>query len=108
MVNCHCDRCRRITGHFMAATSTTDENVTIVDKGTLRWYEVDGARYGFCNNCGSSLFWKPEDDPTHISICAGTLDGPTGLSTSKALYTKEALDYHDLDQSIENFEDVSQ
>lgn len=88
----------------MAATSTTRDAMTITDQGSLRWYDVDGAVYGFCSTCGSSLFWKPDGDPTEISICAGTLDGPTGLTTAAALYTADALDYHNLDQSIENLE----
>jgi len=100
VINCHCDRCRRITGHFMAATSTTSDQISIDDTGTLRWYEVDGAKYGFCSQCGSTLFWIPEDDPTHISIAAGTLDPPTNLKTTKAVFVNEASDYHSLDGSM--------
>jgi len=65
--------------------------------------------YGFCQQCGSSLFWKviavppgeSEQKLDHIAIWAGTLDPPTGLSTELAIYAEDASDYHTLDTSIE-------
>lgn len=95
VVNCHCERCRRITGHFMAASGCELSVFEMVDDGTLRWYEpAEGVFYGFCETCGSTLFWKTDAKPGWISICAGTLDQPTGLKTTAALWTAELADYH--------------
>ena len=96
VVNCHCERCRRFTGHHMAATSVRREDVDVEDAGSLRWYfPVPEAGYAFCSRCGSSLFWQSTADPERWSVCAGTLDPPTGLRTTTAWWTSQASDYHE-------------
>jgi len=93
--NCHCHRCRRFTGHHMAATAANAADLKIEDGGNLRWfYPVPDAGYAFCQNCGSSLFWQSRLTTDRISICAGTLDPPTNLKTVQAGWTDEASDYH--------------
>ena len=102
VVNCHCDRCRRITGHFMAATAAAIADITIADPNTnLAWYEPTAdVGYGFCRACGSTLFWRSADRPDVWSITAGSLDQPTGLTTTRALFVAEAGDYHRLDHEL--------
>ena len=102
VVNCHCDRCRRITGHFMAATAAAVVDITITDHGAnLTWYEPTAdVGYGFCRNCGSTLFWRSADRADVWSITAGSLDLPTGLTTTRALFVAEAGDYHRLDHDL--------
>lgn len=80
----------------MAATSAQVEDISIQDADSLlRWfYPVPEAGYAFCSRCGSSLFWQSSADLARRSICAGTLDPPTGLRTVKALWTGQASDYH--------------
>lgn len=94
--NCHCHRCRRFTGHHMAATAADVVDLQIEDADSnLRWfYPVPEAGYAFCKECGSSLFWQSRAARNRISICAGTLDPPTGLRTVQAWWTSEASDYH--------------
>lgn len=105
VVNCHCRRCRRITGHFMAATGCARDDLAFDTGESLRWYEpAPGVFYGFCGTCGSTLFWRSDSNPGWISIAAGGLDLPTGLRTQAACWTAEAADYHILDQTIVNFD----
>ena len=94
VVNCHCARCRRFTGHHMAATSAAVADLEVVDAGgDLTWFSVPGAAYGFCRACGSSLFWRSEEAPEQWSVCAGTLEPPTHRSTVEAWWVSEASDY---------------
>jgi hypothetical protein len=103
VANCHCEPCRRITGHFMAATATSPGSLRFESDTTLTWYQrTEHVQYGFCNRCGSTLLWKASDKPDQISIAAGTLDQPTGLRTTHALFTAEAADYHKLDDTIDS------
>lgn len=103
IINCHCSRCRRLTGHHMAATGCADDGLTLGADATLRWYEpAPGVFYGFCGTCGSTLFWRSDARPGWTSIAAGSLDPPTGLVTTAAWWTAEASDYHTLDQTIVN------
>lgn len=110
--NCHCDRCRRWTGHFTAAAGCRRDHLRLIADDTLEWYhpnEWSDVAYGFCQRCGSSLFWQvvavPPGESEHklgtIEIWAGTLDPPTGLSTELVIYAEDASDYHTLDISIE-------
>jgi hypothetical protein len=95
VVNCHCSRCRRFTGHHMAATAVDADRLVMLASETLTWYQpVAGVHYGFCAACGSSLFWKTDARST-VSIAAGTLDQPTGLRTTTAWWVSEAADYHE-------------
>mgnify|MGYP001166334292 FL=1 len=102
VINCHCEPCRRITGHFLAASSAQLEDVEFDTDETLTWYHpTDRVQYGFCSRCGSTLFWRADDKASSLSIAAGTIDQPTGLTTDLALFGDEAGDYHNLDTTIE-------
>ncbi len=96
VIDCHCERCRRFTGHYLAATTADKADVEIVDpEGRLTWFHpVPEAGYAFCAGCGSSMFWQAQSDPDRLSICAGTLEPPTGLRTVEAWWVSEASDYH--------------
>lgn len=91
--NCHCERCRRWTGHFMAASFCAREHLRLLSDATLTWHAVDedpNVGYGFCSRCGSSLFWKLINDPARAGTAqagnaqAGTAgDGAGKVSTDQ-------------------------
>lgn len=93
VVACHCQQCRRTSGHHVAATSAKREHVTV--EGVVTWYASSAdARRGFCGICGSNLFW---DGPgANLSIFAGTLDGPTGLKLVGHIYCADKGDYYEI------------
>lgn len=95
VVACHCAQCRKTSGHYVAATQVAAKDVDI-SGGTLTWYRSsDTAERGFCKVCGSNLFWR-RFGSEHISIWAGTIDGPTGLRMESQLHAESAGDYYDL------------
>ncbi len=90
---CHCEECRRWLGNVGAFTATQSEDLVFLEDRGLRWIESPKsdrhAERGFCGECGSSLFWRPEGTGrTHIA--AGTLDPPTGLRVVGHWYTHHA------------------
>lgn len=93
VVVCHCSRCRQTHGHVAAYAACAAKDLEIVADTTLQWYQADGRARGFCNNCGASIFWQAFDRPT-ISIAAGTLDPPTGLTTIAQIHTADPGDYY--------------
>ncbi len=112
VVNCHCSQCRRTSGHFVAATACRRADLQLIQSGGLQWYQSSArARRGFCNVCGSSLFWeetpdgKPADGPdATISVMAGTLDGKTGLETAVEICVEDAGDYYRRDERVRQVE----
>ncbi|KAF5024406.1 hypothetical protein F66182_3492 [Fusarium sp. NRRL 66182] len=73
---CQCTQCRKQTGSFFLATLTVP--VSAIEwqgrsEESIKKYRASGkiAR-GFCQNCGSFLFWHPDGEA--ISIATGSLD----------------------------------
>ena len=96
VVYCHCTQCRRQSGHHYAATSVSDDCLTVNGAENLTWFaSSDDARRGFCRHCGSALFWKHNAlDVT--SIGAGNFDLPSGLTASHHIFTAAKGDYYDI------------
>jgi hypothetical protein len=93
VVMCHCETCRRTSGHFAAATATPREAVVV--EGEVRWYRSSASgRRGFCPACGSQLFW--DGAPDRLSIFAGSLDLPTGLAAAGHIFCAEKGDYYEI------------
>ncbi len=89
----------------MAATAVHPDQITFESDRTLTWYQpVPTVHYGFCSECGATLFWKADDSPDKFCIAAGTLDPPTGLRTTKAGWVSEAADYHDRQSGLVEFD----
>lgn len=101
---CHCSQCRRSSGHYVAATACKVEDLTLLNEAGLRWYRSSPrAQRGFCGECGSSLFWKP-DHGRYISIMSGTIDTPTGLKADQHIFVMDASDYYVLADGLPQFE----
>jgi len=95
VVACHCGQCRKTSGHFWAATQVDDDQLRLKCDETLQWFRSSGtAKRGFCNACGSSLFWQM-DGEGKTSIGAGVFE-TTDLETVKHIYVKDKGDYYDI------------
>ena len=99
-VACHCSQCRRTSGHYWAASQVANSDLKLTNATGLKWFRSsDTARRGFCTGCGASLFWEM-DGEGKTSVAAGTLDGPTGLTTSPHIFVADKGDYYDLPQGV--------
>ncbi len=97
---CHCNQCRKTSGHFVAATDAMVGDFVLLEDGGLRWYASSPeAERGFCTRCGSSLFWRPVEGD-RIAIMAGTLDTPTGLRAREHIFLSSAGDYYSIDDGL--------
>jgi hypothetical protein len=96
VIVCHCGMCQRTHGAPASYTAVDRPALKMTEDRGLRWYRSsDEARRGFCNECGASLFFDWLAAP-HISIAAGTLDGPTGLRTVAHIYAADKGDYYEI------------
>ncbi|HBZ43963.1 MAG TPA: aldehyde-activating protein [Maritimibacter sp.] len=98
-IGCHCVKCRKTSGHYWSATQVATEDLTILGEESLTWFRSSpDIRRGFCRVCGSSLFWQV-DGTGRTSIGSGTLDTPTGITTTHHICTDEKGDYYVIPES---------
>lgn len=103
VIACHCRQCRRMSGHYFAATAARREAFEMTKAEGLAWYQTSAAsRRGFCRLCGSSLFFDHGPDEP-IGIAAGSLDNDEGLELAVHIYVDEAGGYYDLRDDAEQF-----
>ncbi len=96
VIGCHCTQCRKQTGHYMAATAAKLDKFRIVKDQGLRWYHSsDMAERGFCQICGSTLFWQGKGRD-YVAIAAGTVDGETGQRIAGHIFCGDKGDYYDI------------
>ena len=76
--HCHCSLCRKAHGAgYVTWVGFEQDQVNIDNDATqLQWYESSaGAQRGFCQQCGSTMFFKSERWAGELHIAAGCLDG---------------------------------
>ena len=93
---CHCQSCRKSSGHYFVSTETAKSNVVILDEEYLTWFQSsEKVRRGFCSVCGSNLFWDPVfKDWTAIAM--GAFDGETGVKLALHIFVGEKGEYYDI------------
>jgi hypothetical protein len=93
---CHCSQCRRVSGHHWAATNAPFENLKFTRDDGLVWFtSSEWAKRGFCNQCGSSLFYRMNTEDG-IGIAAGCIDEPNGLKPGRHIFTADKGGYYEL------------
>lgn len=101
---CHCRQCARTSGHVWASTHAPYEKVRFSNDEGLEWYaSSDFAKRGFCRFCGSSLFYRMNDEEG-VGIAAGCLNPPTGLKIGRHIFVKDKGDYYDITDGAPQFE----
>ena len=96
---CHCEQCRRWTGHFLASADVARSALTLNGEEHVGWYDSsERVRRGFCSSCGSSLFFDPVDREKHdwIGVSMGAFDKPTDASITLHIFVAEKGDYYEI------------
>lgn len=103
-VACHCTMCRKISGHFWAATGFKREKLKLTGEENLTWFQSsENVRRGFCKNCGSALFFDATDTPW-ISVAMGAFDSPTSSMLGSHIYVADKGDYYDITDGLPQHE----
>jgi hypothetical protein len=103
IIMCHCTQCRRMTGHFMAATAARHADFRVVTDGGLKWFAASQeAQRGFCAHCGSTLFWQGVGRD-YLSIAAGTLDDSSGLEVAGHIFVADKGSYYEIADGTPQF-----
>ncbi|MHA6324751.1 GFA family protein [Roseivivax sp. CAU 1753] len=91
---CHCTQCRKMSGHLWSSAQVPEGDISVT--GDLTWFAAsDTARRGFCPRCGSFLFWQALDEAM-LSFALGAIDGPTGMTLTRHIFTDSKGDYYQI------------
>lgn len=100
VVACHCSQCRRQSGFYYAATSVSNDRLTVKGGEEVAWYRASpSAERGFCKQCGSALFWR-HDGEMDTSIMAGAFDQPSGLKIAYHIFCADKGDFYDITDGL--------
>jgi len=105
--NCHCRDCQNISGSGYVATLFVPEG-TVNITGEVKYYDKNGdsghrVRRGFCLNCGSQVFGKPEMISGILGIRAGSLDNPALYQPTVDIYTASAQPWDCMNPDLPKF-----
>ena len=93
---CHCTRCRKLSGHVWSSTDVPRDQLVLSGEEHVRWYATsDVVRRGFCDTCGSQLFWDARTKDT-IAVAMGAFDAPTGTRLGIHIFVANKGDYYDI------------
>ena len=93
---CHCNQCRKQSGHYWVSTDLLESNVEIKGADAITWYHSSPkVRRGFCAKCGSFLFWNPTVNDT-IAIGMGAFDAATAAKLALHIFTEQKGDYYEI------------
>ena len=99
---CHCEQCRRMTGHYMAAAQVDLDDIEI--QGEPKWYYLNQtSRHGFCPDCGCQMFWRNDNNP-YLSITAGCMNDSSDLPAAGHIFTAEQGQYYTVPDHELSFE----
>lgn len=94
---CHCEQCRKHSGHYFVSTDVPKNALTVRGEEKLTWYhsKKKKVRRGFCSVCGSSLFWEPLERDW-IGVAMGAFEQPTQTQIALHIYVAEKGDYYEI------------
>lgn len=91
---CHCDMCRKTTGHFFVSMEVDKKDVTFTGTDPVTWYtSSEKVRRGFCGKCGSTLFFEPLFlDWTAVAM--GAINEPITEQISRHIFVADKGQYY--------------
>lgn len=101
IIYCHCAQCRKISGHYLAASAAKNDELTVT--GEVTWFRSsDMAERGFCGDCGTHMFWRA-DGENYTSIEAGAFDEETKLYGEKHIYVESKGAYYEINDGLPQY-----
>lgn len=97
---CHCGTCRgqNAGGAFHGVQFTEGANI---EGDTVTWYSSsDYGERGFCNQCGSTIAWRIQGNPTVTILSLGLFENGTGVKIGTHIFSDLAGDYYTLGTDI--------
>lgn len=101
--HCHCSMCQKAHGAgYVTWVGFKQDQVTVsADNEQLIWYESSvGAQRGFCQQCGSSLFFRSEKWAGELHIAFGAIDDEIDCKPQANVFFDNHVDWMPVDSSL--------
>ncbi|PJI45859.1 MAG: aldehyde-activating protein [Rhizobium sp.] len=87
--------CQKAGGNFFMALAGTREETFEITRGAPRWFSSsDPCRRGFCERCGTPLFFKTAGSP-YLGVTIGSLDDPEATTPVSQDGVEARISYFD-------------
>ena len=99
---CHCQFCRTQTSGIMMSIDVIQGSLEFVKQDQLKVYNSsEWGERGFCQNCGTNLFWRTKDHRyANINVFA-LKDLPSDLRLTTEVYIDKKPDFYNF-QNVTN------
>jgi hypothetical protein len=109
MLHCHCRDCQRSSGGPFSSFVVVPAAAFCVVKGEPRFHaspsEAGGHTHrGFCPECGSPVWGKPDAAPEIVAIRVASLDDPSGFAPQMDVWTCDAQTWDVMNPALAKFE----
>ena len=109
MIHCHCRDCQQSSGGPYASFVVVPADAFKLLKGSPRFYgtpsEAGGKTHrGFCADCGSPVYGKPDAAPQIVAIRTASLDDPSGFELQMDVWTCDAHAWDKMNAAVPKFE----
>lgn len=95
---CHCNQCRKSSGHFSASFDAHEDQVHWQARHLAEHVGPRGGRRAFCPTCGTKLMFRGTDGG--LSVECGAIARPTGGYLAQHIFTCEKGDYYSLTDGV--------
>ena len=97
---CHCGMCQNQNGGPYMGVKL--EKMPDIGSEALAWYDSsDHAQRGFCNKCGSTLFWRMQEDVNAMCIVSvGSLKDTKSLKLTSHIFVDGKPDYYEIKDGL--------
>ena len=113
ITHCHCQSCRLSRGvAFVTWTSVPPDRFSYLrGEAGVSWYRSSpGVQWGFCRNCGSSMFYIADqkghpDGPklNHVYVSLGSLTSEIADLPIAHVSYEERVSWHDVSDDLPKF-----
>jgi len=87
---CHCLECQKRTGSVFAAQARFARDGVTIEGRASRWSRRGdsggSATFGFCPDCGSTVYWEPDAFPDFVIVATGAFADPAFPPPTVSVY----------------------
>lgn len=89
-----------LPGRMYAVRVRHDDLVWDDPQGHMAEFDLGYARYGFCRNCGATLYFQASEGPDEASVMIGLFEDASGIELHSVWFTHEVQDHNQLDPNV--------